>query len=76
MCIYDAPYEEDIGLFYNLDDNIFTDEDGFEVVDIFSIIHPNFVYLFKTKKEDMVVYGVDGQIVELFYPDPEDKIYS
>jgi hypothetical protein len=24
----------------------------------------------------MVVYGVDGQIVELFYPDPEDKIYS
>jgi hypothetical protein len=44
------------------------DECGFEVVDVFRYITPNMLYLFKTKKEYMAVYGVDGQVVELFYP--------
>ncbi|MDF2800256.1 MAG: hypothetical protein K0S61_159 [Anaerocolumna sp.] len=55
--------------YYDEKQNLLTDEEGEEIVDIFSIISPNSLYLFKAKKKDMLVYGVTGNLVGLIYPD-------
>jgi hypothetical protein len=68
MCLGYRPYEDEITLYYNIERNIMEDEGGYEIPNLFSIISPNAFYLFRKKKEDMVVYGVNGRIIELLYP--------
>lgn len=67
MCDY-------VSYYYDDERNVMIDEDGTEIFNIFEIIPPNMLYLFKTKKQDMFVYGVDGQYVELVYPFAEDHL--
>jgi hypothetical protein len=66
----DGNYDEDeiTTLHYNEIKNIMCDNEGQEIFNIFSIITPNTLYLFKKKKESMIVYGTDGQLVRLEYP--------
>lgn len=71
--VYD---DSDVTLYYDKDKNVMMDDAGFVVFDIFHIISPNTLYLFKTKKEDMFVYGTDGQPVVLIYSTPNDFIYG
>lgn len=54
-------------LFFDPEENVFLDECGFMIFDIFSIIDPIIVYLFKLKKEYMFTYDTSGHRVELFY---------
>ena len=63
-----------VSYYYDDERNVMIDEDGTEIFNIFEIISPNMLYLFKTKKQDMFVYGVDGQYVELVYPLAEDHL--
>jgi len=58
--------------YYNKEKNIMIDEDGFEIFNIFNIISPNSLFLFKYKKDDMFVFGTSGKVVELIYPDNDD----
>jgi hypothetical protein len=65
-------YDEDDGretYYYDSNKNRFSDDDSYDIFNIFSIVSPNMIYLFKTKKEDMLVYGISGQLVELVYLD-------
>lgn len=59
-----------VGLFYNKEKNLFEDEGGFIVWDIFNWITPNDLYLFKHYKEDMLVQHqfIKGLYCELYYP--------
>lgn len=59
-------------LFYNKGLNQMIDEDGLPVFDIFNIIRPNDLYMFKKLKEDVVVMGVKKYLVELVYPEDDD----
>jgi hypothetical protein len=65
--------DNDMTLWYDKHTNLFIDSNGFEITNIFRIITPNTLYLFKHRKENMFVYGVDGQPVELIYPGEEDE---
>lgn len=67
MCDY-------VSYYFNADKNVFIDESGYEMRNIFSIISPNMMYLFKKKKEDMFVYGLSGEFIELIYPYAEDHL--
>jgi hypothetical protein len=44
-------------LYYNLEDNLMFDADGKTIIDIFRIISPNDLFLFKKNKEWMIVRG-------------------
>lgn len=59
-------------LFYDKRINRMIDEDGFPVFDIFNIIRPNDLYMFKELKEDVVVMSIDKRLVELVYPEDDD----
>lgn len=59
-------------LFYDKRINRMIDEDGFPVFDIFNIIRPNDLYMFKELKEDVVVMSIDKRLVELVYPEEDD----
>ena len=61
--------EEVIQIYYNANTNTFIDEGGFEVYNIHALISPNVVFLLKYKKDDMFVYGVNGEYIELIYED-------
>jgi hypothetical protein len=61
-------------LFFDPEENVFLDECGFIIFDIFSVLNPNIVYLFKLKKEYMFTYGLDGGRIELFYMKEEDLL--
>jgi hypothetical protein len=68
-----AYYEHDnYCIYYDKENNFFIDEDGVVVCDIFRIIKPNDLYVFKDRKETLVVRGENGKTVELFYPDSDD----
>ena len=71
-------YEDAIGLFYVKEWNVFQDEDGFIVWNIFEIISPNDLFLFKKNKEYMLVphSTIPGVLVELFWPDDDDGDYN
>lgn len=59
-------------LFYNKRINRMIDEDGFLVFDIFNIIRPNDLYMFKKLKEDVVVMSIDKRLIELVYSEDDD----
>ena len=60
-------------LFYQAEDNYIIDERGCTVFDIFRIISPNQLYLFKLNKGYMFVVGRNGEMVELIYEDYRDE---
>jgi hypothetical protein len=81
--VYELIFEELDGfeerrrtLYYDIKKNLFFDDDSFEVWNLFSIVSPNMVYLFKHKKEDMLVYGVTGELVELIWPEEGDAYFD
>jgi hypothetical protein len=59
-------------LFYNKRINRMIDEYGLPVFDIFNIIRPNDLYMFKKLKEDVVVMSIDKRLIELVYSEEDD----
>jgi hypothetical protein len=68
MYVIDFPVNNDRRLFmYDSIANVIYDEGGAIVFNIFSIITPNELYIFKLKKESIVLDMIDGGLVELQY---------
>jgi hypothetical protein len=59
-------------LFYDEVQNLLMDSEGYIVYNIFEIICPNDLFLFKTQKEDLMVRGKNGQYVELIWPEHDE----
>lgn len=59
--------EDEVVIFYWEKGNIYTDECGFTIDNIYKEILPNYIYLFRLKKEDMYVRNIHGQQVALLY---------
>ena len=58
-----------ICLFYIPEENIFIDEDGIPVFNIFDYVPPWFIDEFKDKKEEVMVYERSRtECVEVYYP--------
>ena len=76
--LLDLGYEDTVGLFYVKEWNVFMDEDGFIVWDIFEIITPNDLFLFKKNQEYMLIphCTAPGVLVELFWQDDDDGDYN
>lgn len=64
--------EEARQVYYNVEFNRFVDEGGYVISNIHRLLSPNVVYMLKHKQEDMFVFGVNGEFVELIYEDYED----
>ena len=66
-------FDEIIQLYYYENDNMFIDEGGFPVFDLFRIITPNDLFLFRHHKEYMLVphCSIPRVGVEIFYPDDD-----
>lgn len=62
---------DDVTLFYDDLRNVIIDEGGYIVYNIFSIITPNTLRLFRYYKDHMIVRGIHGQTVELIWPEHE-----
>jgi hypothetical protein len=62
--------DEQSYLYYNDEENMFYDECGFPVFNIFSIISPNTLRLFIEYGEDMLAYTIDGGCVGLIWEKP------
>ena len=61
--------EEITPIYYKACTNKFMDENGYNIFNIHRILSPNVVFLFRHKKDDMLVYGVNGEYIELIYED-------
>ena len=61
--------EEHRSLYYCSKDNVIENEEGFIVYNIFSIITPNDLMLFKKGKETVWIKDIDGDNIELVYSD-------
>jgi hypothetical protein len=61
--------EEVMQIYYNASTNQFMDEGGYEIFNIYRVLSPNVIFLFKYKKDDMFAYGVNGEYIELIYED-------
>lgn len=59
-------------LYYDAEENIIYDEEDDIVFNIFSIVSPNDLYIFKKGGETIEVCGVLGGLVELIWPDLEE----
>ena len=59
-------------IYYDEQENIFYHEGGFMLFDIFSIMAPNEVYLFKLKKEDILVHTKANDIYLVSYDECAD----
>ena len=62
--------DQDRTLYYDIEANVIYDEHGINLFNIFSVITPNDLYLFKKKKETIEVRGTNGRMVELIWPNP------
>jgi hypothetical protein len=69
--------EERFALYYLKEDNVFMDGEGEIVFEIFEIITPNDLYLFKRHKDYMIVNHrtEPGILVELYWPEDEEERY-
>jgi len=59
----------DRALYYYAKDNTMCDDDGDIIYNIFSIITPNDLMLFKKGKETVWIKDIDGDNIELVYSD-------
>jgi hypothetical protein len=55
--------------YYDASENLMRDETDKVIHDIFSIVSPNTLFMFKMKKHDMLVFGLNKKPVELLYPE-------
>jgi hypothetical protein len=55
-----------IGFFYNPIKNLFVDTDGFVVYEIFRLVSPGQLLLFKKNKKDMTI-PFKGDIIQLYW---------
>ena len=54
-------------LYYDPETNVLTDACGFMVFDIFNIIDPNALYLFKRNKQHTSTWNKFGDLVVMYY---------
>ena len=54
-------------LIYWKEDNLFTDEEGQIIFNIFSLITPNDLYLFKKNKDNATIDGLQGGVIDIVY---------
>jgi len=68
---------DSMALYYLKDDNVFMDGEGEIVFEIFEVISPNDLYLFKRNKEYTIVnhHTLPGKFVELYWPEEEEEYY-
>lgn len=59
-------------IYYDVADNSFEDEEGNTIYNIFSLISPNDIYLFKENKKNINLPGPTGNI-ELVYVDGRER---
>ena len=57
---------------YYPEDNIFMDEYDEMITNIFSLISSKDLYLFKKNKENVVIKGIQGRIIDLLYLDSRE----
>ena len=65
-----------VNLFYNPETNVISDECGFMVFDIFNIVTPNRLFLFKQQKQHMSTWNDFGDLIVLYYGEGEDGNYE
>lgn len=67
-------FDEIYGIFYDKDNNWFVDEDGAIIYDILTWVTADELYLFKHKKQNMLVPMIDNRNfgVEMYYPNEND----
>ena len=58
-------------VYYCVSENLFIDECGFAIHNIIEMIGANMLYLFKKKKDDMFIYGLNGEFIEMIYEQPD-----
>ena len=64
---FPTPINLNKSIAYDSNDNTLTDEDGNIMYNIFSLITPNVLFLFKKNKEFMCVEGLQGGLIDLVY---------
>lgn len=69
MLYSDFEYET-VTIFFLEDENYFVDENGFVLFDIFQILTPNQVYLFKKNKQPIYVCDEDSRLIYHFVYEP------
>lgn len=67
----DVPFayfeHEEYDLYYDVERNLFIDEDGLVVCNIFTFITPNDLMLFKSKRRDMRLHDSSGKGINLIW---------
>jgi hypothetical protein len=71
----DELLDEVIQIYYSAENNVFFDEGGYVIDNIHRLISPNMVFLLKYKKDDIFVFGVNGEYIELMY-ESDNLIYG
>lgn len=68
---------DNLALYYDEENNVFIDGEGEVVFEIFEIITPNDLYLFKHNQTDTIVNHstLPGMLVVLYWPD-QDFVYG
>lgn len=54
-------------IFYDEKNDFYVDDLGVVIDNIYRVVDPNMIYLLRTKKDDMFVYGIHGEYIELIY---------
>ena len=67
--IFPIPTISDRTIYYCAKDNTFMDEEDNILFNIFSLITPNDLFLFKKNKKNKTIIGIDGIIVRIMYSD-------
>lgn len=67
-----------IPLYYDSINNVFVDENGYMVWNLFEIITPNDLFLFKKTKEYTIVNHrtIRRTVVELYWPEEDDYYFD
>jgi hypothetical protein len=63
-------------IYYNEDKNVFVDECGYEIINIYREINPNIISLFRYNQCDMKVYDSNGDVVWLSYIGKYDGLFG
>ena len=68
-------YNEDdlFYIYYNPEENRFYYDGGYLNYNIYAVMTPNEVYLFKLNKEDMIVRSPGGDLYAVIYEDDRDE---
>lgn len=72
---YGDKYVDSMGLFYDINEKHFLDDDGFivDMGNVYCIVPPWFINLFLEEKKYMVYEKTPNFVVELFWPDDEQS---